>query len=108
MFKITKLKAVENPRCRTADTHDEYRKSVVDSLFRLNDDHLSPSIDYWVIGDIIRWPEVGQTVLMDRKIRNGVIVEGMFETTIVTELILGGFKTLNSEYIIEGVDEDAL
>jgi hypothetical protein len=100
MFKLTKIKAVENPHSETAPSIDAYRESM------FSHSKLSPSVDYWIIGNIVRWSTVGNSVLMDRKIRNGVVVDGVFQTSQVTEITPNGFKTMNSEYIIEGVENN--
>jgi len=106
MHKLTKLKAVDNPQAPTADTHDEYRESVVSGLFNYNDTALSPNVEYWVIGKINSEPEVGKCFSMDRYIRNGTEVRGMFSSTKITKITEDGFETMNSVYKLEKVSDE--
>jgi hypothetical protein len=111
MYKITKIKIVENPLAETAKSVEDYRESLLSDFLSpsMNVNHLSPSIDYWVIGEILQQPIVGKSLIMDRWIRNGVPARGRFQTTEITELFEGGFKTMNSVYKIEEVtDKDLL
>jgi hypothetical protein len=101
MYKITKLEICKNPVFSTANSIEEYRESVARSLFTISDDHLSPSVGYEVVGNIIQFPEVGKCVMMDRKFRNGVEVRGDFYTSRVTAVDGDMFTTQNSVYKIE-------
>jgi len=98
MYKITKLKSVKNPIFPTADTHDEYRESLV------SDVDVSPPVDYWIIGELLAQPTVGRSLMMKRYIRNGVEIDGFFSTSCVTEITETGFCTMNSEYLMEKVN----
>jgi hypothetical protein len=108
MHKITKLKASDEARFPTAETHDEYRKSVENSVFSYSDDHLSPNVDYWTIGDILRGPTIGESLIMDRWMRNGQLIRGTFKTSRVTKITEDGFETQNSVYKIEEVDDEEI
>jgi hypothetical protein len=108
MHKLTKLKSVENPSVQTADSHDEYRASKEASLFRIGDNHLSPNVDYWVVGDIINPPSIGEGLIMDRWVRNGQFVRGRFSTSSITSITDDGFETMNSVYKLEEVDDDEI
>lgn len=108
MHKITKLKAVDNPLVSTAETHDDYRASVENSLFKVFDDHLSPNVNYWTIGEIVIPPQVGLSVVMHRWVRNGEMIRGTFTTSPVKKITESGFETLNSVYLIEEVDDETI
>lgn len=64
----------------------------------LNEDGHSLPIEYSIEGYIYGDITVGETVTIDRKVRNGIKVDGFFETTVVTEVGKGYFKTKNSVY----------
>lgn len=108
MHKITKLKASDDPSYPTADTHDDYRHSVTSFPIKHKDSRLSPSVDYWVIGDITCPPQVGVSVMMDRWVRNGVLARGRFSTSPVVKINENGFETMNSVYKLEEVDDDSI
>jgi hypothetical protein len=108
MYKITKLKSVDNPLVETADNHDQYRESIVSTIFKRDDDHLSPNVDYWTIGELIIPPQVGLSVVLDRWVRNGELIRGRFTTSPVTKITEDGFETLNSVYLMEEVDDEAI
>lgn len=101
MYKITKLEICENPLVSTADSISQYRESVYRSLFTYSSEHLSPSIGYEVIGEILQFPEVGKSVEMDRHFRNGEKIREAFITSKVTKVNGDIFTTKNSVYKIE-------
>ena len=90
LIKITKLKAVENPKYPTA--------SMADYEFGQDNMGLSLPVDYYVEGYLKREIKVGQSVIVERISRNGIKSLGIFCTSEVTEVFEGGFKTLNSVY----------
>lgn len=96
MIKVSKVKAVEGAVGTSAETIQEYRDSLSPGAAEL-----SPCIDYWVAGNMLEPPEVGKCFVMNRTIRNGLTLDGIFYTTPVTEVFEGGFKTQNSVYSIE-------
>ena len=108
MHKITKLKAVENPLVETAITHDQYRDSIVSGLFKINDEHLSPNVDYWIVGELLTKPTVGERLQVDRWMRNGQLIRGLFTTTTITKITDDGFETQNSVYKLEEVDDEKI
>jgi hypothetical protein len=108
MYKVTKLKALDEALFPTAESHDEYRKSVVSSLFKASDDHLSPNVDYWTIGEILRGPNIGESLIMDRWMRNGELIRGTFKTSRITKITEDGFETQNSVYKMEEVDDEEI
>jgi hypothetical protein len=104
MHKITKLKEVDGANYPAAPSHDEYR----DGLQSL-DDKFSPNVDYWIIGELIQPPSIGHYVVVDRWVRNGVAIRGVFHSSLVTKITEDGFETQNSVYRLEEVaDEDIL
>lgn len=96
------MKVCEDPFCQTAETHNEYRESITGAN-HLTNKELSPNVDYWVEGEIIEGPTVGESLLMKRKIRNGIEVDGYFSTSPITKITADGFHTMNSEYKVEEV-----
>jgi len=108
MHKITKLKSVDNPISPTAENHDQYRESLVSSIFKMGDDHLSPNVDYWIVGEIISPPRVGGFLVMDRWMRNGLIQRGRFFTTEIKKVENDQFETLNSIYKIEEISDEEI
>lgn len=104
--KITKLAEAEQALAETARSIDEYRKTLFDKY------GFSPPVDYWVEGVLSSDLSVGETLTMNRSNRNGIIVDGLFSTTQITDHIdsevLGNyslFKTRNSIYKIEKINE---
>jgi hypothetical protein len=104
MHKITKLKAVENASFPTASTTAEYRATLNEESPK----ELSPNVDYWIIGEIIQSPVVGESMIVDRWNRNGVICRGIFQTSKIVEITETGIKTQNSEYKIEEVEDEEI
>ena len=88
--KITKLSASEDPVCQTPSEH-EYQTLKDQAIISL-------PVDYWVEGYLLQEPEVDKPVVVEREIRNGIKVSGLFTTSLVVEVLEDGFKTLNSVY----------
>jgi hypothetical protein len=111
MKKLTKIAVGDFPLVESAKTIEEYGASVWGTLFSLCEDHASPPVDYWLAGDIIGEVLVGQSLTMYRHVRNGVKIEGWFQTSPVREIIknseneLIGISTGNSVYRIEDYDD---
>jgi len=97
LHKITKIKPTVNFQVTTAVSHDEYRESLIDDI------GLSPNVDYWVIGEILDGPIIGESLRMFRYIRNDVEIPGVFATSPITEITENGFKKMNSVYLMETV-----
>ena len=108
MHKLTKINVVENPQVETASDHDEYRRSILSSLHRIDDNHLSPNVEYWVLGEITQKPEVGSFLVMDRWVRNGILARGRFSTSKITSITEDGFETMNSVYKLEEMDDESI
>ena len=107
MKKITKISTVDFPIKESAESIEEYGASVWNSLFSKNDeDHKSPPIDYWIAGSIIGEVECGKPLMVQRSIRNGVVVDGIFISSPIQYVLksmdeLCYITTKNSIYKIE-------
>lgn len=93
LIKITKLSASPDPLFDTPDA-ENYKFGIVNN-------NVSIPIDYTVEGHLLTKLEVGKSVIMLRKRRNGVDIDGIFQTSPITEFTEDGFKTLNSIYLLE-------
>jgi hypothetical protein len=93
LVKITKIKAREDACSRTPDWK-EYELGKING-------NMSIPIDYYLEGYLKREVQVGLPVVVDRITRNGEKVSGLFVTSTVTEITEKGFRTLNSEYIMD-------
>ena len=98
--KITKISAVDNPVVPTASV-EQYECGYLNNL--------SPFVDYWVTGKLVKPIVVGESILLERDCRNGVKVEGLFVSSVV-RAIKGGklspahiIETDNSIYRVEEV-----
>ena len=98
LYKITKLSAVKNPVVQSAQSVDEYRESL-----HTYDETLSPNVDYWMIGELISGPVLGESVILQRSNRNGIEMPGVFTSSIVTKITEAGFETMNSNYKMEAL-----
>ena len=107
MKKLTKLDVAEHPKVESANTLQEYGNSVWDLLESpiREQDHLSPNVGYWIIGTVLNELSVGEPLQMYRHSRNGVVVPGLFQTSLVTEIDGDYFTTTNSVYKLEDVVE---
>lgn len=99
MVKITKVAKSPSAKYESADSPDSYRASLEAG------ENVSPNIDYWIIGDFLQPPEIGKSVVVDRRIRNGVKMLGIFRSSIVKEVTPTGFITNNSVYLVESVED---
>ena len=93
LVKITKIKACENAEYATPDWKDY-------DVGKLNGNMSLPT-DYYLEGYLIKEIVKGESVLVERISRNGEKIGGFFQTSKVTEVFDGGFKTLNSVYKID-------
>lgn len=95
MKKITKINTSSDPIVDSASSVAEYR----------NSDALSPNVGYWILGNITRGPEIGEHMVVDRSVRNGVSCPGIFMTSKITAIAEGDDVTYvytdNSIYMIE-------
>lgn len=97
--KLTKIKASENAEYRTPDWND-YKQGMLNEA-------TSIPIDYWVMGYLIKPIKVGESILLERTIRNGEKISGFMSTSKVIEINGDIFETLNSIYKIEYLYENS-
>ena len=91
--RISKLSAVDNPECVTPSM-EEYEVGK-------HNGEVSIPVDYWLEGYLVAEPTVGKSVVVQREVRCGVKMGGIFSSSLVTEITETGFKTLNSIYNLE-------
>lgn len=92
-IRFTKLSAADKAKYPTAK-EGEYKYGEVNK-------NVSPPVDYWVEGYLIRNILIGESVLIDRRVRNGVKVAGLFQSSTVKSIEGNLIKTNNSVYKIE-------
>lgn len=72
LYKITKISHLDTALAKAAPDVHSYWKSIDNS----------PNVDYWLVGYLRNGlPEVGESLVVDRIIRNGVTMEGIFITS---------------------------
>jgi hypothetical protein len=87
--RISKLSASEDPEVQTPSLEDyETLKGHA---------AISLPVDYWLEGYLFEDIEVGKSVLVQREIRNGLKVSGMFKTSEVVKISENTFETLFSK-----------
>ena len=96
--KITKLKAAENPKYPTPD-FDGYELGKENG-------NVSLPAEYTLEGIMEKDPVVGSSVFVERTSRNGVKSYGCFYTSPVTEITENGFKTQNSVYQVDVIENE--
>ena len=75
LYKITKLSHLDSALAIAAKDAESYWKNMHDS-------NESPNVDYWVVGYLNEGlPEIGNSLIVDRIIRNGVSMPGVFYTS---------------------------
>jgi hypothetical protein len=99
--KLTKLEASKSFKYKTPSWEE----------FEKEDESIhSASIpnSYWVIGKLLILPEVNSCILLERSIRNGVVADGIFRTSVIKDIKYNGqrviFETENSVYLLEKMD----
>lgn len=92
-IKLTKIKASDNPEYPTPHWN-AYKHGGVNK-------GTSIPVDYWVEGYLIKPIEVGQSVAIDRTVRNGEKISGIMVTSKIIEINGDILQTLNSIYKIE-------
>lgn len=85
-------KIAENPGGFPANPKDRHDAGVG------QDPNFSLPIDYWIEGLLMYELAIGEPVQVMRDIRNGIQIDGFFQTSPVTELTETQFKTHNSVY----------
>lgn len=92
-IRVRKITAVGNPDVRTA-SDDVYIPG--------GNNHVSPPIHYEIEGVIYKDVAIGEALTVLRNKRNGVSAPGIFQTSVVTEIIpeenVTTVKTRNSVY----------
>jgi len=97
--RLTKLAPVANAKAETPKMED-YKLGQL-NLDASGNDTLSLPVDYWVEGHLICDIEVGCSMKLDRRIRNGVSMTGVFISSPVTKIEGNNIYTGNSHYIVE-------
>lgn len=99
-IRLTKIKASENPEYTTPHWN-AYQHGVVNK-------GTSIPTDYWVEGYLINPLKIGESVMIQRIIRNGEEVSGFMTTSEIIEINGDIFETLNSIYKIEYLKEKSV
>lgn len=87
MIKLTKINInPENKEITHAESVEEYRIDQERGTWGEFFDGKSPPIDYWILGELMRPPQVGRGLLIDRTNRNGVEVRGVMMTSAVKKI----------------------
>lgn len=92
-IKLTKINKVDNPRYPTPE--------ATNYIPGIDNGKVSLPIDYWVEGNAMFEPEVGECMIVDRTSRNGEPIRGVMHTSVITKITEDGFETLNSVYKLE-------
>lgn len=95
--RVKKLAQVENFRYPTPKM-DNY-------IFGQYNGAVSLPVEYEVIGTLCCTPKIDFPIIIERKIRNGIKVDGFFSSSIVKKIEENKFYTCNSIYIIEEINE---
>lgn len=93
--KITKVSSVESPLFPTPNM-SEYKLGEIN-------ESVSLPVEYTIEGELIGEIEVGFPVTVSRTKRNEVVCAGLFQTSSVVSISENGFRTLNSNYIVEKI-----
>lgn len=102
LHKFTKLDVAPNPLCESAQSVEEYRLDLSkgwDGVFQY--EGLSPNVGYWIVGELLAEPKVGEVVRFYRHNRNGVECKGDFTSSTVTDIKGDLIFTRNSVYRLE-------
>ena len=91
--KITKLQPVDNAAFPTPRWTDHTPGS--------DNPGQSLPVEYWIEGTLLANIVVGSCVRVNRDVRNGVVVSGLFTTSPVQSISPGEFCTMNSVYKVE-------
>ena len=92
-IKLTKFAAVDSPLALTPDDKNYNHGEI--------NENVSIPIDYWIIGELSRPIQVGECVCVNREIRNGITIAGLFQTSPVVKFEKDIIETANSKYRIE-------
>lgn len=94
-IKVTKLDVAENPKVASAQEKD----------WQHGEQHaLSPFVGYVLEGFLLKDIGVGKSIVVDRRIRNGEKVSGIFKSTEVKSWDGMVATTQNSQYLVEEIN----
>ena len=95
--RITKLAPSYKPVVETANNIEQFQGG----------NYVSPPVNYWVEGTIIRGFAEGECLELTRYVKNGVESLGYFNTSRIEKIHwdLGKFETRNSIYKFEFLPE---
>jgi hypothetical protein len=98
-YKLTKLDSAEAAKAPSAASEEEYRQSLIFG------ENLSPSVGYWITGELLAPLRKGSIIHMKRESRNGEMVDGIFISSVITSYDeeTGIIQTGNSVYLIEKI-----
>lgn len=94
-IKVTKFAAVESPHYPTPDR--------IDYICGQDNGAVSIFNGYEVLGNLIQIPRVGGTIWLERKVRNGVVCEGWFRSSIIQKIEGNKYYSMNSIYEIKKI-----
>ena len=111
MIKLTKIQVNPDSDADHSSTIEEYRKEQDKVVMGEPHEDKSPPVEYYIIGEMIGALEEGKSLIVDRRIRNGVKIMGTFMSSpIVSIEKVGGDKTYittnNSVYLMEYVNAE--
>lgn len=95
--RLTKLAAVSSPSCPTPEAAS-YKPGQYNGPVSL-------PVSYTTEGYLAGPVKVGQPVVLDRHVRNGLSSLGVMQTTPVKALTADGFVTENSRYLLEVISQ---
>lgn len=98
-YKLTKLDSTEAAKAPSAASVEEYRQSLISG------ENISPSVGYWITGELLHPLHKGDIIYMKRESRNGITVDGIFFSSAITSYDeeTGVIQTDNSVYFIEKI-----
>lgn len=91
--KVKKIAIADNPQCETAIWED-YKPGE-------DNGNVSPPVEYTIEGYLLEDLKVGNALAVDRRMRNGVAMSGLFRTSVITQIINNLVVTQNSKYLVE-------
>lgn len=100
--KITKIAIADTAKYRSAGWDEWVAGSVNPGM--------SPPVEYEVVGRILYGIRLSHALVIDRESRNGVVVQGLFQTSAVQNVIQETetrvrVETYNSVYMVELINE---
>lgn len=112
MIKLTKININPNSEALQASTVEEYRIDQERGTWGQFYEGKSPPVEYWIIGEPLNELKIGESFLIDRYNRNGVIRRGRMHTSKVEKIEKDGdvtyITTANSLYKMEEVEDEEI